>query len=74
MQPWVLPEHYFYPLDAGVADVERPAGVLSVRVVGAEQVRGCRWRLRQRTAAILPTQQLSLVNLCSCVTQATAIC
>ena len=40
MQPWVLPEHYFYPLDAGVADVERPAGVLSVRVVGAEQVRG----------------------------------
>ncbi|EFN51193.1 hypothetical protein CHLNCDRAFT_141362 [Chlorella variabilis] len=36
--PWVLPEHYFLPIDPGVRDVERPAGVLAVRVLGAENV------------------------------------
>lgn len=34
----MLPEHWFCPLDPEVADVERPAGVLSVRVLGASQV------------------------------------
>ena len=37
-QPWVLPEHWFFPLEPGVPDVERPAGVLTVQVLGASQV------------------------------------
>ncbi|KAL4433978.1 hypothetical protein ABPG75_000419 [Micractinium tetrahymenae] len=38
LQPWVLPEHWFLPLDPEAKDVERPAGVLSVRVLGASQI------------------------------------
>lgn len=34
----MLPEHWFFPLEPGVRDVEKPAGILSVRVLGASQV------------------------------------
>ena len=46
-QPYVLPEHFFFPLDPEVGDVERPVGVLAVRVVRADNVRreGRRWLL-----------------------------
>ena len=46
-QPYVLPEHFFFPLDPEIGDVERPVGVLAVRVVRADNVRreGWRWLL-----------------------------
>ncbi|KAI3425058.1 hypothetical protein D9Q98_008436 [Chlorella vulgaris] len=38
MQPLVLPEHIFFPIDPSVEDVERPAGVLAVHLIGADHV------------------------------------
>ena len=38
LQPYVLPEHFFFPLDPDIKDVERPVGVLAVRVVRADDV------------------------------------
>ena len=37
-QPWVLPDHAVFPLEPGAPDLERPAGILAVRVLGAEHV------------------------------------
>jgi hypothetical protein len=34
----VLPEHIFFPIDPSVEDVERPAGVLAVHLIGADHV------------------------------------
>lgn len=39
LQPWVLPDHYFQPIDAGVPDLERPAGILAVKVEGVSKVK-----------------------------------
>lgn len=36
--PYTLPEHYFYALDPGAADINRPVGLLTVRVVEAKKV------------------------------------
>ncbi|PSC71787.1 DNA polymerase kappa [Micractinium conductrix] len=38
LQPWVLPDHAVFPLEPGAPDLERPAGILAVRVLGAEHV------------------------------------
>lgn len=37
--PYVLPGHAWIPLDPGAKDVEKPAGALIVKVLGAEHVR-----------------------------------
>ena len=36
--PYVLPEHYFYPLDPGAPDLQRPVGVLHVRIIEASHI------------------------------------
>ena len=33
--PYVLPDHYFYPLDPGAPDLQRPVGVVHLRIVEA---------------------------------------
>lgn len=55
-QPYVLPEHFFFPLDPGIGDVERPAGVLAVTVERADNVSllsPVGRRRRRRCAALL---------------------
>ena len=63
LQPWVLPEHYFLPIDPGVRDVERPAGVLAVRVLGAENVSGGAPRPRRKWGC---PRRARLHALCCC--------
>ena len=36
--PFVLPEHYFYPLDPGAPDLQRPLGYLCCRVLEAKHI------------------------------------
>lgn len=52
LQPHVLPEHLFFPLEPGIEDVERPVGVLAVTVMQADDVSAsCRRRRRCCCAA-----------------------
>lgn len=36
--PYVLPEHYFYPIEPGVPDIKRPVGIMHCRVIEAKKV------------------------------------
>lgn len=36
--PYVLPEHYFYPLEENAPDLQRPLGVLHCRVIEAKNI------------------------------------